>query len=234
MSPLASRYPGGTNSDSFEIVRRFSNENIASRNKCWWDHGNNHMLFRYYDMANWIQAGRVHWNQDEKVLYLGREGQNNPVAVLFKYLNQQCYRDSVLKAETKQKTKETGQVRSLSAYVRGAKVFSDFSDEEWDNEMEIFHHDKASIAAARIESNKKRRSNSFSPERMSIYKKKVKFEKDLAVPKATRFGDFLSRIPQGDEINDINISDINKRQATPKISLSKPIAKSVIEDQLSM
>jgi hypothetical protein len=30
---------------------------------------------------------------------------------------------------------------------------------------------------------------------MSIYKKKVEFEKDLAVPKATRFGDFLNRIP---------------------------------------
>jgi hypothetical protein len=61
--------------------------------------------------------------------------------------------------------------------------------------MEIFHYDKISIAAVRIESNKERRFNFFSPERMSIYKKKVEFEKDLAVPKTARFGDFLSRIP---------------------------------------
>jgi hypothetical protein len=117
----------------------------------------------------------------------------------------------VLEAETEQKAKkETEQVRSLSAYVRGAKIFSDFSDEKWDNEIEIFYYNKASIAAAKIESNKKRRFNPLSPERISIYKKKVEFKKDLAVSKATRFGDFLSRIPQSDRINDTNISDINE------------------------
>jgi hypothetical protein len=102
----------------------------------------------------------------------------------------------VLEAEAEQKAKkETGQVRSLSACVGGARVFSDFSDKEWDDEMEIFYYDKASIAAARIELNKERKFNPFGSERMSIYKKKVKFEKDLAVLKAARFGDFLSRIP---------------------------------------
>jgi hypothetical protein len=89
------------------------------------------MLFRYYDMANWIQAGRVHWSQDGKVLYLGREGQDNPVTVPLKHPNQQCYRNSVLKTETEQKAKKkTGQVRSLSAYIKDAKIFSDSNDEE--------------------------------------------------------------------------------------------------------
>jgi hypothetical protein len=60
--PSAFRYPGGTNFGGFEITRRPSNENMVSRNKCWWDYGDNHMLFRCYDMANWIQAGRVHWS----------------------------------------------------------------------------------------------------------------------------------------------------------------------------
>jgi hypothetical protein len=60
MSPSVSRYFGGTNPGGFGIARRFNNENITSRNKCWWDYGNNYILFRYYDMANWIQAGRVH------------------------------------------------------------------------------------------------------------------------------------------------------------------------------
>ena len=78
--------------------------------------------------------------------------------------------------------------------MRGAKVFSNSSDKEWNDKMEIFYHDKISIAAARIESNKERRFNLFDPERMSIVKKKVEFEKDLAVPKIARFGDFLSRI----------------------------------------
>jgi hypothetical protein len=125
-------------------------------------------------------------------------------------------------------------VRSLSACVEGARVFSNFSDKEWDNEIEIFHYDKVSIAVARIESNKKRRFNLLGPERMSIYKKKVKFEKNLAVPKATRFGDFLSRIPQNDGIDDINMFNVNERRATPKISLLKPIAKPVVEDQSLM
>jgi hypothetical protein len=102
----------------------------------------------------------------------------------------------VLEAKAEQKIKkETGQVRSLSACVKGARVFNNFSDKEWDNEIEIFYYNKVSIAAARIELNKKRRFNLFGLERMSIYKKKVKFEKDLAVLKVTRFGDFLSRIP---------------------------------------
>ena len=137
----------------------------------------------------------------------------------------------MLETETEQKVKkETGQVRSLNAYMKGARVFSNFSDKEWDDEMEIFHHNKANIAAARIELNKKRRFNPFGPERMSIVKKKVEFEKDLAVPKAVRFGDFLSRIPQSNRINDANMSDINKRQVTPKTSSSKPIAKPVVED----
>jgi hypothetical protein len=140
----------------------------------------------------------------------------------------------VLEAEAEQKIKETRQMRSFSAYVKGARVFSDSSDKEWDDEMEIFHYDKANIAVARIESNKERRSNPFGPERMSIIKKKVEFEKDLAVPKTARFGDFLSRIPQDNGINDINISDVNERQATLKISLSKPIAKPVVEDQSLM
>ena len=100
--------------------------------------------------------------------------------------------------------------------------------------MEIFYHDKINIAAARIELNKKRKSNPFGPERMSIVKKKVEFEKDLAVLKAARFGDFLSRIPQGNGIDDANMSDVDKRQATPKISSLKPIAKPVVEDQLLM
>jgi hypothetical protein len=95
--------------------------------------------------------------------------------------------------------------------VGGARIFSDFSDKEWDNKMETFHYDKISIAAAKIESNKKRKFNPFNPERISIYKKKVEFEKDLAVPKAIRFGDFLSRIPQFNGIDDINISDVNER-----------------------
>ena len=224
------RYPGG-----FGIARRPSSENMASRSKCWWDHGDNHMLFRCYDMANWIQAGRVHWSQDGKVLYLGREGQDNPVAVPLKHPDQQCYRDSVLEAEAEQKAKkETGQVRSLSVCVGGARIFSDSSDEEWDDEMETFHHDKISIAAARIESNKERRSNPLGTERISIVKKKVEFEKDLAVPKAARFGDFLSRIPQGDRIDNTNMSDVDKRQATPKTSSSKPIAKPVVENQPSV
>jgi hypothetical protein len=47
-------------------------------------------------------------------------------------------------------------VRFLSAYVRGARILSDFNDEEWDDEMEIFYHNKVSIAAARIELNKER------------------------------------------------------------------------------
>jgi hypothetical protein len=126
----------------------------------------------------------------------------------------------VLEAEVEQKTKKTGQVRSFSAYIRGARVFSDFSDEKWDDEMEIFYYNKANIAVAKIESNKERKFNLFGPERISIVKKKVEFEKNLAVLKVTRFGDFLSRIPQGDGINDINMSDIDKRQAIPKISLS--------------
>jgi hypothetical protein len=118
----------------------------------------------------------------------------------------------VLEAEAEQKVKkETGQVRSLSACVGGARVFSDSSDEEWDDEMETFYHNKVSIAVARIESNKERRSNSFGPERMSIYKKKVEFEKDLAVLKAARFGDFLSRISQFDGIDDINMFDVDER-----------------------
>jgi hypothetical protein len=137
----------------------------------------------------------------------------------------------VLEAEAEQKIKkEIGQVRYLSACVGNARVFSDFSDKEWDNEMEIFYYDKASIAVARIESNKERRFNLFGSERMSIYKKKVEFEKDLAVLKVARFGDFLSRIPQNDGINDINMSDVNERQAIFKISLLKPIAKPLVED----
>jgi hypothetical protein len=169
------------------------------------------------------------------VLYLGRKKQNNPVTVPFKYLNQQCYRDNVLEAEAKQKIKkETGQVRSLSAYVKDTKIFSNSNDEEWDDKMETFHHNKVSIAAVRIELNKERKSNSFGPERMSIVKKKVEFEKDLAVPKAARFGDFLNRIPQFDGIDDTNMFDVNERQATPKISSIKPIAKPVVEDQSLM
>jgi hypothetical protein len=113
--------------------------------------------------------------------------------------------------------------------VRNARIFNNFNDEKWDDEMEIFYHNKVSIAAAKIESNKERRSN-FGPERISIIKKKVKFEKDLAVPKAARFGDFLNRIPQGNGIDDINISDVDKRQATPKISSLKLIAKPVVEN----
>jgi hypothetical protein len=54
MFPSASRYFGGTNFGGFGIARRLNSENIVSRNKCWWDYGNNHMLFRYYNMANWI------------------------------------------------------------------------------------------------------------------------------------------------------------------------------------
>jgi hypothetical protein len=69
---------------------------------------------------------------------------------------------------------------------------------------------KVNIAAARIELNKERKFNLLSPERISIVKKKMKFKKDLAIPKAARFGDFLSRIPQDNRINDINMSDINK------------------------
>jgi hypothetical protein len=53
----------------------------------------------------------------------------------------------------------------------------------------------------------------------------------LAVLKAVRFGDFLSRIPQGNGINDINMSNINERQAIPKTFLLKPIAKPVVENQ---
>jgi hypothetical protein len=53
------------------------------------------------------------------------------VAVPLKHPDQQCYRDSVLEAETEQKIKkETGQVRFLNAYVRSAKVFSDFNDKK--------------------------------------------------------------------------------------------------------
>jgi hypothetical protein len=100
--------------------------------------------------------------------------------------------------------------------------------------METFYHDKANIAITRIELNKKRRSNLFGPERMSIYKKKVEFEKDLAVLKAARFGDFLNRIPQSDGIDDINMSNINKRRAIPKTFLSKPIAKPVVKNQSLM
>jgi hypothetical protein len=96
--------------------------------------------------------------------------------------------------------------------------------------MEIFYHDKASIAATKIESNKERRSNPLGAERMSIVKKKVEFEKDLTVPKVARFGDFRSRIPQDNGVNDINIFDVNERQAIPKISSSKPIAKPVVEN----
>jgi hypothetical protein len=129
------------------------------------------------------------------MLYLGREGQNNPVTVPLKHPDQQCYRNGVLEAETKQKIKKTGQVRSLSAYMKGARVFNNSNDKKWNNKMEIFHHNKVNIAAARIESNKERKFNPFGPERMSIYKKKVKFEKDLTVSKTARFGDFLSRIP---------------------------------------
>ena len=125
-------------------------------------------------------------------------------------------------------------MRFFSAYVRDARVFNDFSDKEWDNEMETFYHDKTNIAVTRIESNKERKFNSFSPERMSIVKKKVEFEKDLAVLKIARFGDFLSQIPQDNRIDDTNMSDVNERQATPKTSSSKPIAKPVIENQPSM
>jgi hypothetical protein len=66
---------------------------------------------------------------------------------------------------------------------------------------------------------------------MSIVKKKMEFKKDLAVPKAARFNDFLSRIPQGNRINDINMFDVDKRQTIPKTSLSKPVAKPVVEKQ---
>jgi hypothetical protein len=121
-------------------------------------------------------------------------------------------------------------VRSFSAYVKGARVFSDFNDKKWDNEIEIFYYDKVNIAAAKIELNKKRRFNPFGPERINIVKKKIKFEKDLAVPKAVRFGDFRSRIPQSNGVNDINMSDVNERQAIFKTFLSKPIAKPVVEN----
>ena len=128
----------------------------------------------------------------------------------------------MLEAEAEQKVKkETGQVRFLSACVRGARVFSDFSDKEWNNEMEIFYHNKVSIAAAKIESNKERRFNPLGPERISIVKKKVEFKKDLAVLKAASFGDFRNRIPQDNGINDINMSDVNKRQAISKIFFIK-------------
>jgi hypothetical protein len=76
--------------------------------------------------------------------------------------------------------------------------------------MENFHHNKINIAAARIESNKKRRFNPLSPERMNIVRKKVKFGKDLAVPKTARFGDFRNRIPQGDRIDNTNMSNVDE------------------------
>ena len=46
----------------------------------------------------------------------------------------------MLEAEAKQKVKKkTGQIRSLSTYIKGARVFSDFNDKKWDNEIEIFY-----------------------------------------------------------------------------------------------
>jgi hypothetical protein len=74
------------------------------------------------------------------------------------------------------------------------QVSNNSSDKKWNNNFKIYFNPeriKASIITARVKSAKKKDLEILPSSAIRIIKKKIKFEKKMAIPKISRFNKYI-------------------------------------------
>jgi hypothetical protein len=78
--------------------------------------------------------------------------------------------------------------------IKKMQVSNDSSDEKWDDNFKIYlnpERAQAGIAATRGKSARKKDFKILPSSAMRIIKKKIKFKKEMAVPKISRFNKYI-------------------------------------------
>jgi hypothetical protein len=78
--------------------------------------------------------------------------------------------------------------------MKGMQVPDNLSDKKWNNDFKIYLNPekaKTDITATRVESAKKKNSEMLPSSAMRIIIKKVKFKKEMAAPKISRFDKYI-------------------------------------------
>jgi hypothetical protein len=106
-------------------------------------------------------------------------------------------KNNILSIEITQTKKKTNiNFRIIRIRIKGMQVPNNSSDKKWDNNFKIYFNPeriKVSIITARVKSARKKDLKMLPSSAIKMIKKKVKFEKEIAIPKISRFNKYIQR-----------------------------------------